>query len=83
MALTPLAVTPFRARKGRPDPVQARGIASWLNQTEMWFSMLARKVIRCSNFTSVDDLNEKLTEFFNKPMAKPFRWTNDGKPLAA
>ena len=52
----------------------------------MWFSILARKVIRRGNFTSVVDLNEKLTEFiefFNKTMAKPFRWTFDGKPLAA
>jgi len=60
--------------------------ASWLNQIEMWFSILARKVIRRGTFTSVDDLNDKLTkfiDFFNKTMAKPFRWTYDGKPLAA
>jgi len=49
----------------------------------MWFSILARKVI---HFTSVDDLNAKIKQFidfFNKTMAKPFRWTYDGKPLAA
>lgn len=60
--------------------------ASWLNQIEMWFSILARKVIRRGNFTSIDDLNEKITrfiDFFNKTMAKPFRWTYEGKPLAA
>ena len=60
--------------------------ASWLNQIEMWFSILARKVIRRGNFTSLDDLQEKITkfiEFFNKTMAKPFRWTYEGKPLAA
>ena len=60
--------------------------ASWLNQIEMWFSILARKVIRRGNFTSVDDLNAKIKkfiDFFNKTMAKPFRWTYDGKPLAA
>ena len=59
--------------------------ASWLNQIEMWFSILARKVIRRGTFTSVDDLNDKLSkfiDFFNKTMAKPFRWTYDGKPLA-
>jgi len=60
--------------------------ASWLNQIEMWFSILARKVIRRGNFTSLEDLNEKITrfiDFFNKTMAKPFRWTYTGKPLAA
>ena len=60
--------------------------ASWLNQIEMWFSILARKVIRRGNFTSVQDLNAKIVhfiDFFNKTMAKPFRWTYEGKPLAA
>ena len=59
--------------------------ASWLNQ-EQWFSILARKVIRRGNFTSVEDLNAKITsfiDFFNRTMAKPFRWTYEGKPLAA
>jgi transposase len=60
--------------------------ASWLNQIEMWFSILARKVIRRGNFTSLDDLQAKITkfiDFFNQTLAKPFRWTYDGKPLAA
>jgi transposase len=60
--------------------------ASWLNQIEMWFSILARKVIRRGNFISLEDLNAKISrfiDFFNKTMAKPFRWTYEGKPLAA
>jgi len=60
--------------------------ASWLNQIEMWFSILARKVIRRGNFTSLEDLHTKITrfiDFFNETMAKPFRWTYEGKPLAA
>nr|WP_295883698.1 transposase [uncultured Thiohalocapsa sp.] len=60
--------------------------ASWLNQIEMWFSILARKVIRRGNFRSLDDLHQKLTSFidtFNETLAKPFRWTYTGKPLAA
>ena len=60
--------------------------ASWLNQIEMWFSILARKVIRRGNFRSIDDLRSKLSTFidaFNETMAKPFRWTYTGKPLAA
>jgi transposase len=60
--------------------------ASWLNQIEMWFSILARKVIRRGNFTSLDDLEAKISrfiDFFNTTLAKPFRWTYEGKPLAA
>jgi hypothetical protein len=52
----------------------------------MWFSILARKVLRRGNFTSLDDLEQKIRDFiafFNKTLAKPFRWTYQGKPLAA
>ncbi|WP_246194703.1 IS630 family transposase [Allochromatium palmeri] len=60
--------------------------ASWLNQIEMWFSILARKVLRRGHFTSLENLHEKITAFithFNATLAKPFRWTFRGKPLAA
>ena len=58
---------------------------SWLNQVEIWFSILVRKVIRRGSFTSTEDLQEKILafiEYFNKTMAKPFQWTYKGKPLA-
>lgn len=60
--------------------------ASWLNQIEIWFSILARKVIRRGNFCSAEDLKEKIEAFidyFNQTMAKPFKWTYKGKPLVA
>jgi len=60
--------------------------SSWLNQIEIWFSILVRKVIRRGNFTSKDDLRQKINrfiEYFNKTMAKPFKWTYKGKPLVA
>ena len=59
--------------------------ASWLNQIEIWFSILVRKVIRRGNFSSGQDLKAKIEafiEYFNKTMAKPFKWTYQGKPLA-
>ena len=59
---------------------------AWLNQIEIWFSILARKVIRRGSFTSTEDLRAKIEGFiayFNRTMAKPFRWTYRGKPLAA
>ena len=57
---------------------------SWLNQIEIVFGMIMRKVIRRGNFTSVTDLKEKLVRFiayFNEVFAKPFLWTFTGRPL--
>ncbi len=58
--------------------------ASWMNQVEIWLGTLVRKVIRRGNFTSQDDLRHKVLAFidyFNRTMAKPFKWTFQGKPL--
>jgi transposase len=60
--------------------------ASWMNQVEIWFSILVRKLLKRGNFTSVEDLKAKVLafiEYFNQTMAKPFRWTYQGKALAA
>jgi len=60
--------------------------ASWLNQVEIWFSILVRKLLRRGNFRSVQDLRDQLLafiEYFNCTMAKPFKWTYQGKPLHA
>jgi putative transposase len=60
--------------------------ASWMNQVEIWLSILVRKVLKRGTFTSVDDLRAKVLAFiayFNRTMAKPFKWTYQGKPLAA
>jgi len=57
---------------------------SWLNQVEIWLSILVRRVIKRGNFTSVDDLKQKVLDFiayFNRAMAKPFQWTYRGRPL--
>lgn len=57
---------------------------SWLNQIEIWFSILVRRVIKRGHFTSVADLREKILAFidyFNRTMAKPFKWTFTGRPL--
>jgi transposase len=60
--------------------------ASWLNQIEIWFSILVRKLLRRGNFTSKEHLQQRIENFiayFNATMAKPFRWTRKGKPLVA
>jgi len=60
--------------------------ASWMNQIELWLSILVRKLLRRGSFTSVDDLTTTVHEFIayhNRTMAKPFKWTYQGKPLLA
>ena len=60
--------------------------ASWLNQIEIWFSILIRKLLRRASFTSKEDLKARIEAFiayFNRTLAKPFKWTMTGKPLAA
>ena len=60
--------------------------ASWMNQVEIWFSILARKLLKRGNFTSVENLIAKVLDFidyYNRTMAKPFKWTYKGKALAA
>jgi hypothetical protein len=60
--------------------------SSWLNQIELWFSILARKLLRRSSFLSLADLQarvEKFIDYFNAVLAKPFRWTFTGRPLQA
>ena len=59
---------------------------SWLNQIEMWLSILVRKLLKRGSFTSVGDLQAKVHAFiayYNHTMAKPFKWTYQGKPLMA
>ncbi len=59
--------------------------SSWLNQIEIWFSTLVRRVLKRSSFLSTNDLRQRLLDFiafFNKT-AKPYKWTYKGRPLQA
>jgi transposase len=56
---------------------------SWLNQIEMWFGILVRKLLRRSSFRSVEDLKARILtfiEYFNRTMAKPIRWIYSVEP---
>jgi transposase len=60
--------------------------ASWMNQVEIWFSILVRKLLKRASFHSINDLNAKVlafVEYFNQTMAKPFKWTYQGRALTA
>ena len=59
---------------------------SWMNQIEIWLSILVRKLLKRGSFTSVEDLQAKVLAFidyYNCTMAKPFKWTYQGKALTA
>ncbi len=57
--------------------------ASWLNQVELFFSIMQRRLIRYGEFDSIEHLADRIIEFINayNQRAKPFRWTYDGRPL--
>ena len=58
---------------------------SWLNQVEIWFSVLSRRLLKRGNFRSTDDLREQTLAFINyhnRVHAKPYRWTYTGKMAA-
>jgi transposase len=59
--------------------------SSWLNQIEIWFSTLVRRLLKPGRFTSVEDLRRRLLDFiafFNRT-AKPYKSTYKGRPLQA
>jgi hypothetical protein len=59
---------------------------SWLNQVELWFSILVRKLLRRSSFSSIEDLKVRVLAFidyFNRTMAKPIRWLYSVTPKPA
>lgn len=59
---------------------------SWLNQIECWFSILGRRLLKRSSFTSPEDLKQKIIDFinyFNRTLAKPFVWKFKGFPEPA
>lgn len=59
--------------------------ASWLNQVEIFFSILARRLLKHASFSSETDLATQMLAFVEhyNLTAKPFAWTYTGKVLAA
>src|SRR5262249_16697224 len=58
--------------------------ASWLNQIEIWFGILSRKLLKRGSFRSLEELKQTVLafiEYYNQAMAKPFKWTYQGKAL--
>jgi transposase len=59
---------------------------SWLNQVEIWFGVLCRRLLRRGEFRSVEELAERILEFidyYDRHDAHPYEWTFTGKPLVS
>lgn len=72
----------------RPDRFEVHHTpthASWLNQVELFFSILGRRLLKRGEFGSVDELVARISMFITdyNQKAQPFRWTYEGKPLKA
>ena len=74
--------TEFNRRHGRRfEFVNTPIHASWVNQIEIWFSILQRRVIKRGSFRSGGELAWRILGFigrYNRVDAKPFRWTFRG-----
>lgn len=60
--------------------------ASWMNQVEIFLSILVRKLLKRGNFCSIDDLRDqvlKFLEYYNRTMAKTIKWGYTGIKDAA
>jgi hypothetical protein len=55
--------------------------ASWMNQVEIWLSILVRKGLKHGNFVSLNDVRDQILAFIpydHCTMAKPIKWTHTG-----
>ncbi len=54
---------------------------AFMNQVEIWLSILVRKLLKRGNFLSLDDLRDQILAFiayYHRTMAKPIKWTYTG-----
>lgn len=58
---------------------------SWMNQIEIWFGILNRRLLKRKSYRSVEELETSILRFIEQYnlMAKPFKWTYKGVPLTA
>lgn len=70
-----------RRHRGRFRFVYTPKHASWVNQIEIWFSILHRRVLKNSHFRTASEMVSRIEGFirhWNRKLARPFRWTFRG-----
>jgi hypothetical protein len=62
---------------GLPNLIGMPIHASWLNQVELYFSIVQRKALTPNDFGSLEELAERLLSFGRRyrQIACPFEWT--------
>jgi transposase len=76
----------FLRTEPRLVPVYLPTHASWLNQVEIWFSVLSRQMLRGASFTSRKALRCQLLTYVrihNRHLAHAYDWSTKGKPLCS
>lgn len=74
----------FLAENERLVPVYTPTHASWLNQVEIWFGVMARHIIHHASFKSREELRARIAAYIdlhNRELAMPYEWSTKGKPL--
>jgi DDE superfamily endonuclease len=95
-AFSDVSFNPWELRTGRQrrafltDPTHKHVFhftpkhGSWLNQVELWFSVLSRRFLRRGDFSGVAEFEQRLRVFleaYNAGHAHAYRWTYTGQPL--
>jgi DDE superfamily endonuclease len=95
-ALSDVSFNPWQLRTGRQrrafltDPTHQHVFhftpkhGSWLNQVELWFSVLSRCFLQRGDFAGAEEFEWRLHTFledYNVRHAHPYRWTYTGQPL--
>jgi DDE superfamily endonuclease len=79
------AAARLRARWPSVTLVHTPVHASWLNQIEIYFSIVQRKVVTPNDFSSLNELEQRILAFQARyeQTARPFEWTYTRADLAA
>jgi hypothetical protein len=59
---------------------------SWLNQIEIWFGTLRKKLTRWLSSPVLNELKESITvfiDYYNSNHSHPYNWTDTGRVLVA
>ncbi len=58
--------------------------SSWMNQIEIWFGIINRKLLKRKSYLSIAELEASILRFIEQYnlTAHPFKWTYAGIPLA-